>query len=490
MIASAATIHDFRITHSPSLLINNILESLPPNAPTDTLPATPSSKPAASAFPTVTNLRFQGRIVRIRSRFSKLVFLDLRFPSTSTSCTCCAKITVVVNADNTPSGTCTSYKKGKVKLGDVVSVVGDLVFADPASGWIDSVDGGDRLLEARIVARSECEMVERFVGRGFEAEMPVQEGVVAAQKETRICKFWINTGGRCPLRDKCAFVHVPVEEIVGVRKVWLAERLAKRLENATLEWGDPTPMHEKSPHACRAAIFASWILDTFGGAEALSAGSGVFDIAGGGGQLSLDLFDLGVAKCSVVDSRPLRVGSALKKWVKRNKRKLRGEGAGADAGEEEVEEEPLEEEDLIDDHEEAGGSQCCRESTERQESGTPADASIMQDLPFKYQQLFFTPETVTDEIRKASLMVGLHPDQATGAIVETALACNIPFAVIPCCVFKDDFSDRMLSNGNPVSTTLDLVEWIKEKRPDGEIRTQFLNFQGKNLVVWWNPNKK
>ena len=35
----------------------------------------------------------------------------------------------------------------------------------------------------------------------------------------------------------------------------------------------------------------------------------------------------------------------------------------------------------------------------------------------------------------AMQVIGLHPDEATEAIVDCALAHNKPFAVVPCCVF-------------------------------------------------------
>ncbi|KAI9347294.1 hypothetical protein BDR26DRAFT_799651 [Obelidium mucronatum] len=278
------------------------------------------------------------------------------------------------------------------------------------------------------------------------------------EEQKQVCKFWINSGGKhCPLGGRCGFIHVPQEKVAEVRKVWLAERLAKRLENATLDWEDPTPMSQKAPHALRAEVFADWLLETFGGPEALSMGSGVYDIAGGGGQLSLDLIDRGVAKCTVVDSRPFKVGFGLKKWIKKQRRKHQGFKEG----------------------------ESITNETEENDIDNMDDTALLADLPFKYKQQYFTPESVTDEIRAASLLVGLHPDQATGAIVETAIACNLPFAVIPCCVFRDDFSDRYLKNGNPVATTMDLVEWIKEKKSPGQVQTRFLNFQGKNLVVYF-----
>ena len=39
-------------------------------------------------------------------------------------------------------------------------------------------------------------------------------------------------------------------------------------------------------------------------------------------------------------------------------------------------------------------------------------------------------------IRNCSLIIGLHPDQATEPIVELALSLNVPFAIIPWCVRK------------------------------------------------------
>lgn len=37
-------------------------------------------------------------------------------------------------------------------------------------------------------------------------------------------------------------------------------------------------------------------------------------------------------------------------------------------------------------------------------------------------------------IRNCSLIIGLHPDQATEPIVELALSLRVPFAIIPWCV--------------------------------------------------------
>ena len=45
---------------------------------------------------------------------------------------------------------------------------------------------------------------------------------------------------------------------------------------------------------------------------------------------------------------------------------------------------------------------------------------------------------------RCALVVGLHPDEATDAIVDAALAAGKPFAVVPCCVFPSLFPHRRL----------------------------------------------
>ena len=44
-----------------------------------------------------------------------------------------------------------------------------------------------------------------------------------------------------------------------------------------------------------------------------------------------------------------------------------------------------------------------------------------------------------------SVIVGMHPDQATEAIVDAALRADRPFAVVPCCVYPTLFPRRRRS---------------------------------------------
>lgn len=82
---------------------------------------------------------------------------------------------------------------------------------------------------------------------------------------------------------------------------------------------------------------------------------------------------------------------------------------------------------------------------------------------------------------KNLLWVGMHPDQATGAIVEIACQRGEPFAVVPCCVFSDDFPEREV-DGRRVRTHDDLISWIRKW--DDKIEVEYLDFSGKNVVVF------
>jgi hypothetical protein len=82
-----------------------------------------------------------------------------------------------------------------------------------------------------------------------------------------------------------------------------------------------------------------------------------------------------------------------------------------------------------------------------------------------------------------SAIVALHPDEATGVIVEHAVKHRIPFAVVPCCVFSRVFNNRYKANGYLVQTYEDLIEWLVAKDPSS-IRVDILPFDGANKVLW------
>jgi len=56
-------------------------------------------------------------------------------------------------------------------------------------------------------------------------------------------------------------------------------------------------------------------------------------------------------------------------------------------------------------------------------------------LQAEFNESSWSDGTLVKQLQSCSLVLGLHPDQATDSIVDFALQFNKPFAVVPCCVF-------------------------------------------------------
>ena len=98
-----------------------------------------------------------------------------------------------------------------------------------------------------------------------------------------------------------------------------------------------------------------------------------------------------------------------------------------------------------------------------------------------------------ETILNASLIVGFHPDQATEAIVDLATWLQIPYCIVPCCVFPSEFPNRTLAvRGEEAVRVRDhkgLIEYLKAK--DSNVREGCLEFPltttAKNVVLYTLP---
>ncbi|KAL7482289.1 hypothetical protein ACHAW6_007954 [Cyclotella cf. meneghiniana] len=90
-----------------------------------------------------------------------------------------------------------------------------------------------------------------------------------------------------------------------------------------------------------------------------------------------------------------------------------------------------------------------------------------------------------EALRSLDLIVGFHPDQATEAAIDLAILLRIPFAVVPCCVFPSEFSNRIF-NGNVVKSYDDFLKYLLKKHD--KIRTSRLPFiesdTAKSIVLY------
>ena len=215
----------------------------------------------------------------------------------------------------------------------------------------------------------------------------------------------------------------------------------------------------------RAAAFASLLVREFG-VEALREGAGVVDVAGGSGALSHELVTRWGVPCTIVDPR----GDGVKTTA-RHRRLFASRAANAAAVAANIgwsSSSPL-------------ARHLLREWTgfgEATHVKRSFDASGMRDPSF--QAL----------LRNCSAIVGMHPDQATGAIVDAALVLHKPFAVVPCCVFPESHPERVSrATGQRVRTTAELVDHLRARagsNPDGSdvARVATLPCDGANVAVF------
>jgi hypothetical protein len=196
--------------------------------------------------------------------------------------------------------------------------------------------------------------------------------------------------------------------------------------------------------------------------EYLNSGTGVVDVAGGSGHVSMALGLAGV-QSTVVDARPA-VG-----MLPGRDRKIWNRALKKGTSERQVEAVPY----------------CLPVVPFQSHRAWFGFLPTGVDKSFRHpdkEELPMCDET-SDLIINASAIVALHPDEATGDIVSVAVSRRIPFVIVPCCVFCRLFPDRRKpSNNEVVSTYQDMLEYLLEQ--DRSIQKAQLPFGGKNTVLW------
>lgn len=75
------------------------------------------------------------------------------------------------------------------------------------------------------------------------------------------------------------------------------------------------------------------------------------------------------------------------------------------------------------------------------------------------------PKEAWEMFQKCKLIVAFHPDQATDFCFELAASLEIPFCIVPCCVFPAQFPHRALANGTRVRDYPGLLSYLTEQYP-------------------------
>mmetsp|Transcript_29709 Transcript_29709/g.72370 ORF Transcript_29709/g.72370 Transcript_29709/m.72370 type:complete len:502 (-) Transcript_29709:68-1573(-) len=357
-------------------------------------------------------------------------------------------ITLMVAADDIDDLEVFRDIKHQVHIGDIVQVFGYLLFPLKYDRFPNPEI---QVKQIKVISAWNTKQMGNFslafIRGRHEEEKEVRDILVKesqqSEKSRSLCKRFINSG-KCG-KPNCTYRHFLTKgESRGlIQYAWKQSRLEIRQQKPSTD-GDSIPGSDKRKHSRRAQVFCEWLKKTFG--DRLLQ-QGVLDVAGGRGDVAVELLLLGgFNNCTVIDPRPVKLSKRQRRRLEERKTELLSQ----------------------------------KESNE--------DITPLKLAPQK-QELFgekFIRDQANQELLKnAGLFVGMHPDQATEPIVDWALKLNKPFAVIPCCVFGYEHRDRKLRNGNPVYSYEDYVNYLQEKDP--AIQRTFLPFHGKNQVLYKLP---
>ncbi|EEC50960.1 predicted protein [Phaeodactylum tricornutum CCAP 1055/1] len=99
-----------------------------------------------------------------------------------------------------------------------------------------------------------------------------------------------------------------------------------------------------------------------------------------------------------------------------------------------------------------------------------------------------TCDDLRNAIKNSSLLVGMHADGATEAIVDVALQNDKPFVVVPCCVFPNLFQTRLVHELEtdrmvPVRSHSQFCKYLLAKDP--RLQQFKLPFEGRNTAIFY-----
>lgn len=448
----------------------------------------------ASSFAEVT-----GQVVNVRRASKRLVFADLHVDGPRDDGATVVELVVKVGAAGfAHESAVAAAHRDVLKPGNVVAARGQ---------WCDAAHGpGSRCLDRLTSLVVLSPWAAANPGVPFVRPALATTGGVApaapgscsaevararddpsatAAPEVDPCKFWV-AQGRCLRGDGCGFAHGTAR--AARLSEWIASRKQRRRAAAARDAGDPHG--EGVAHkGARGAVFVRWLEATFGVAV-LAAGDGVVDVAGGRGDVAFELHTKRGLRCTLVDPRPRKLSKPQHQWLRQEAawRQLtaerssttQGGGDGGDRGE------PRSSCGTVVRLGPSAGPAAAEEDAAAKGSGfTPRKRATKDDAAggpglCRHVQAEFGPGS-WEAFAGCSVVVGMHPDEATDAIVDFAMAHRKPFAVVPCCVFPGMFPARRTLEGTRVATRAELVAHLAAK---AGAQVAFLDVQGANQVVW------
>ena len=324
-----------------------------------------------------------------------------------------------------------------------------------------------------------------------------------------LCRHFSRTG-RCLFEDSCRFYHRrPTAVDTAAPLPWEAAGGGAD-DLAGVPAGRRRPRKKRSGYGPTAS-FRRFLVDTFG-VETLRGGAGVLDVAGGAGTLSYELLHLNGVASTIADPRRPCFKRGRKVVSHRRRQSALGEAVAPSLRRYDTPlARPVGDGELPDWAEvwfgpwlwdgtaaptEAGGSGLVGEATavrpaelfakdarevdrwDRTRGGVGVESGA-QPTPLGQAE-------VAQRLAECSVVIGLHPDGATDAIVDFALAHGKPFALLPCCVYSKSFTKRRTALGGPVRNYEQLLDYLQDKDP--AIQRVQLDFDGRNIALFHTGN--
>ena len=296
-------------------------------------------------------------------------------------------------------------------------------------------------------------------------------------------------GGERRCADHCEFLHVPSPtERVGKKSNENQSRHRRRAQQRStprnLSWkrsGWGGAGVDRHRNCNRAGIFRKWCEEMFG-RELMESNGGVLDVAGGKGELAFELLAYGrVGNVTIVDPRPYHVYGMLQRLTMGHVQRVRGrETSTVTIGRHGIEhtsaELPL-----------PSHAQAWFEYPLPAAAGSDAGNGMFSGTSL-YVNEKLTSEAdqvayLSKKMWSCAVVIGMHPDQATEAIVDFALAQNKPFAIVPCCIFPKMFPHRKVKSGESVVSHDQFCQYLIEKDPS-RVRRTILDFPGRNVCLY------
>ena len=373
-----------------------------------------------------------GQVVHRRRCSRKLCFLDVIVDG--------ARICVVAKSEvagvATACGLDGVRAAASVRCGDTVR----------AGGSFEAAAADGAAASASFLCDGRVEILERWAASNGPPFVPVPPPPSARAPVAEPCKYFVNTGA-CVRGGACRYAHGSGGGGGDGRDAaaWVA---AKRDARRALR-GDDLASHDEARNSGRHRAVAEFLVAKFGRA-ALENGP-VLDVAGGRGELAFELQVVHGIAAVLVEPRDYGEGRLTRRQRKALKR--RGESDASD---------------LVPRHVRAAAP-----------VAGAADAPACGPPP-------------ADLVASASVLVGCHPDEATEWIVDSALAANKRFCVVPCCVFPSLFPDRIHpETAAPVVSHGDFCDYLAARRyanGAGAVSTARLPIAGRNVCIWGDPD--